>query len=215
MPDPIWLRRSGRGLGPDGGPSTWTVAEGARGRRWREVHQIPGGTLALLLELEPAGGWSRLEMSAGTGLLTLHPTPALDALHGNVVTTDGIRHLAFPWSPDHRILVPGSVVGLAALARTLDAVIGVGEGRRVPGVRIDASLDVGTASIDVARLDPDTWRFGVLGAVAEQVRLAADGWPIVAGATSWALEIEAAERPDVDAVWTTSPDRDGSRESRG
>jgi hypothetical protein len=171
--------------------------------------------LVLLLELEPSGRWSRLEMSAGMGLLTVHPNPALDALHGNVVSADGIQHLAFPWSPDHLVLVPGSVVGLATLARSLAAVIGVGERRQVAGVRIDATLKVGPALVEAVRLDPGTWRLGVVGTPGEQVRLDADGWPIAADGASWPLEIESVEPADVEAVWTMPSDRGGSRESRG
>ena len=215
MPEPSWLRRGGQGRGPDGGSSTWIAAEGARGRRWREVRGTAGGTLGLLLELEPSGRWSRLEMTAGSGLLTLHPNPPLDELHGNVVTASGIRHLAFPWEPEHVVLAPGSVVCLAVLARALEGVVGGGERRRVRGVRIEPSLNVEPAMIDAARLEPGTWRIGVVGAATEEVRLDAEGWPIVAGSTSWPLEIEVGELPSVDAVWTTPSDRGGSRESRG
>ena len=47
------------------------------------------------LEVAPNGRVTRLELTTGAGLLTLHPEPDESALHGNVVTPTGIRHLAF------------------------------------------------------------------------------------------------------------------------
>jgi hypothetical protein len=94
------LRRAGTGRLPDGGIVAWSVADGGRGRRWRWT-VTDGGTLrhAGLIELDPAGRFSRLELSSRVGLLTLHPDPDGRSIHGNVVTAEGVRPLAFAWQP--------------------------------------------------------------------------------------------------------------------
>ena len=85
-----WLRQAGHGRAPDGSIVTWSVAEGRRGRRWREVVRAGEGIRSsLLLELDPDGRFSHLELSTAAGLLTLHPEPD-GTLHGNAVTAEGI-----------------------------------------------------------------------------------------------------------------------------
>ena len=112
-----WLRRAGR-LDLGGGETVlWSVAEGRRGRRWRSIRRDAGGALVsdLLLELDPAGRWTRLELASAEGILTLHPKPDDSAVHGNVVTERGVLPLAFPWSPGHRLVVQGEPVAAVAL----------------------------------------------------------------------------------------------------
>ena len=113
-----WLRRAGHGRATDGSLVTWSVAEGRRGRRWREVRtrgsaQAGEGTAvvsSLLLELDVDGRFAHLELSTAAGLLTLHPESD-GTLHGNTITAAGIGHVAsLPWHPDDVILVEGSVV---------------------------------------------------------------------------------------------------------
>jgi hypothetical protein len=116
-PSRTWQRRAGR-LDPGGGESVvWSVAEGRRGRRWRSLRLDAEGRLisALLLEVDPAGRWTRLELATAAGILTLHPEPDERAAHGNVVTARGVVPLAFPWSPAHRLVVVGEPVAAAAL----------------------------------------------------------------------------------------------------
>ena len=85
-----WLRRAGRLLLGGGETVLWSVAEGRRGRRWRSARRDADGNLVsdLLLELDPVGRWTRLELATTAGILTLHPEPDDTAVHGNVVTAD-------------------------------------------------------------------------------------------------------------------------------
>jgi hypothetical protein len=131
MPD--MLRRAGHGRGPDGLWVTWSVAEGRRGRRWREVVAAgDGGAIrsSLLLELDPDGRFSHLELSTAAGLLTLHPEPD-GTLHGNAVSATGMRHVVgLEWSRETAIDLAGSSVCVAA-------------GRRPDGWRAGTWLHVG------------------------------------------------------------------------
>jgi hypothetical protein len=164
------LRRAGRGQSSDGRAVTWTVAEGGRGRRWREVVATGEGSVlsSLLLELDPDGRFSHLELSTAAGLLTLHPE-ADGTLHGNVVTANGIDHIrGMPWVADGVIVLAGSAV-CRAVAGT-----GRGVGDRVPVLRIGADLT----------LVGDTMKL----TTAE----VGDGLPVLSGAMSWPLE-EAAD----------------------
>ncbi len=97
-----WLRRAGRGRSTDGATVTWSLAEGARGRRWRWTTVVPDGGLARvgLLELDGAGRFVRLELETPAGMLTLHPDADRSEAHGNVVRADGVEHLRVAWSDD-------------------------------------------------------------------------------------------------------------------
>jgi len=132
-----WLRRAGRLDGGGGETILWSVAEGRRGRRWRSLRLKAGaGVVAdLLLELDPAGRWARLELATAAGILTLHPEPDERSVHGNVVTEGGVVPLALPWSPDHRLLLPDEPVVAAALGP--DA----GKAREGPAIVVDARLE--------------------------------------------------------------------------
>ncbi len=91
MPGP--LRFGGRGQGADGAAVVWSVAEGSKGRRWREVRNVGGGVASsLLLETDAAGRFSHLELSTPSGLLTLHPEPD-GTLHGHAIVSDGVEHV--------------------------------------------------------------------------------------------------------------------------
>jgi hypothetical protein len=69
---------------------------------------------SLLLELDPDGRFSHLELSTAAGLLTLHPEGD-GTLHGNAVTADGVHHVvALPWDADGTVLLDGSAVCRAA-----------------------------------------------------------------------------------------------------
>jgi hypothetical protein len=165
-----WLRRAGHGRAPDGSIVTWSVAEGRRGRRWREVVRVGDAIRSsLLLELDPERRFSHLELSTAAGLLTLHPEPDR-TLHGNAVTGNGIRHIAgWPWSPDRAIALTGSTVCLAAA-------------RRRDGAGATEWLAIG---LDLA-LDP------VVRLVRRDSSLVdADGLPVLADGASWPLEEEA------------------------
>jgi hypothetical protein len=131
-------RRAGRLPLPGNGDVLWSVAEGRRGLRWRAVRRDPSGAIVsdLILELDPAGQWSRLELATSDGILTLHPEPDGSAVHGNVVTPNGVRPLALAWSAAHRLLLLDDPVAAVALgAGWEDAVSG-------PGIVVGADLSV-------------------------------------------------------------------------
>jgi hypothetical protein len=161
------LRRAGRGRLRDGSTVVWSVSEGTRGRRWREMRRTAEGVLitSLLLETHPDGRFAHIELSTAAGLLTLHPE-ADGTLHGNVVTVLGIRHvIGLAWAPQSVVLVEGSVIASAAAIRTL-------AGDAADGVRITLDLEV-VAIHEPVSLEVD-----------------ADGLPLLDDAASWPLEAE-------------------------
>ena len=185
------LRQGGRADGADGTRLVWSVADGRRGARWREVASDGGGVVrSILLEVAPTGRPERLEVTTSAGLLTLHPGPDASALHGNVVTPDGIRHLAFAWSPAHGLLVDSSPVAAAILVRGLrDA--RVGESVEVDVVRIADDLVPAAERWTVTRPRERAWslRATVGGtAAAIDVEVDAMGLPSGVAARSWPLE---------------------------
>ena len=160
-----WLRRAGSGYQADGSLVVWSVAEGRRGRRWREV-VAEGDAIrsSLLLELDPDGRFSHLELATAAGLLTLHPE-ADATLHGNSVTSSGIRHVAGPeWDRDGAIWLAGSSICLAA-------------GRRPDGSRAVTWLDVGLDLVFQLRTTRPDWAL-----------VDANGLPVLAESTTWPLE---------------------------
>jgi hypothetical protein len=164
MPD--WVRRAGQGRAPDGSTVTWSVAEGSRGRRWREAVRVGDGIRSsLLLELAPNGRFSHLELSTAAGLLTLHPEPD-GTLHGNTVTAVGVGHVvALPWDRDAVVLVDGSVVCQAA---AMAGVLGIG-------------------ATDALRIGPDLSLARTTAAIDPRV-VTVDGLPALDGGTTWPLE---------------------------
>ena len=162
-----WLRRAGTGRDADGGWVTWSVAEGRRGRRWREVVVADGGVRSsLLLELDADGRFSHLELSTAAGLLTLHPEED-GTLHGNAVTADGVRHVAeWLWERDRAIWLRGSAICLAA-------------GRRPDGTRavtwMDIDLDLRLEAVALV-MRPD-WS-----------RVDSGGLPLLDEGRTWPLE---------------------------
>jgi hypothetical protein len=117
-----WLRRAGSGRQADGSDVTWSVAEGERGRRWRWTVSALGLVRhAALVEIDPNGAFSRLELATSLGLLTLHPEPDRRSIDGNVVTADGVRPLALDWSPTAALAIVGDSFGSAILLGGADA----------------------------------------------------------------------------------------------
>jgi hypothetical protein len=95
-----WLRRGGRGRLQDGSAVTWSVAEGARGRRWRwTVAGEDGLRSSGLLERDIDDRFARLELATAGGLLTFHPDRDGREAHGNVLTRDGVGPIAVDWDP--------------------------------------------------------------------------------------------------------------------
>ena len=158
------LRRAGRLPVPGNGDVLWSVAEGRRGFRWRAVRRDSSGAIVsdLLLELDPAGQWSRLELATSDGILTLHPESDNSAVHGNVVTPSGVRPLALAWSAAHRLLLPDDPVAAAALGSWRENALSG------PGIVVDADLSVTAA-------DAIEWSTG------RPDPLPGPSWPLEAG----------------------------------
>jgi hypothetical protein len=180
-----WLRRAGRGVDATGAAVIWSVAEGRRGRRWREVRSIDGRVASsLLLETDPDGRFSHTELATAAGLLTLHPED--DAtLHGNVVTRQGIEHVTgIPWEPDGLLLVAGSVISVVASLTALHR-RAAADGQTVcSGVTIDLSLRLDPAPMPVQRASPLRWRIGE----APLVEIDSEGLPLLRQGEAWPLE---------------------------
>lgn len=170
------VRRAGAGRFVDGTDVVWSVAEGQKGRRWREVRSRDGVVLSsLLLETFPDRRFAHLELSTAAGLLTLHPE-ADGTLHGNAVTANGIRHVAgIPWPPGSLLVVHGSPIALAAAAWLAGGGGGQSPGEQ-PVVMVNPDLVVRPATVPLAGLTRHA--------------IDADGLPILGDARSWPLELE-------------------------
>jgi hypothetical protein len=171
---------------------TWSVADGARGRRWRAVLRDDGEAVGvLLLETAPDGRPTRLELGTAAGLLTLHPEG--DTLHGNVVRPEGIDHLALPWADADLLLVVGTPTTAAAAARRLGDRVGIGQGQTMRGVSVDGGLAVRPVTYRVARVGPRGWWFVAADSGQQTgVTLDLDGIPQLAEAVDWPLELDPA-----------------------
>jgi hypothetical protein len=184
------VRRGGRARTIGGDLLLWSEAEGARGTRWREsLVRDDELVRSLLLEVSAAGRPTRLEVTAPAGLLTLHPEPDESALHGNVVGADGIRHLAFPWSGEHELLIFGSPASATITLRRLAGRLVVGANRVLDVVRIDDDLDPRVARWNVERVARHAWHLrDVDGSEERRLSVDDDGRPLLADDVSWPLE---------------------------
>ncbi len=184
------VRRGGRARTLDGASITWTQAEGARGTRWRESIATDAGLRrSVLLEVSAAGRVTRLEVTARAGLLTLHPETDESAMHGNIVGADGVRHLAFDWSPAHELLLLGSPASASVTLGRLAAEITVGESRTVDVLRIDETLDPRPARWTAKRTEERAWHLRALDDGEERlVSLDTSGRPVLPDAVEWPLE---------------------------
>jgi hypothetical protein len=172
------VRRAGTGRFVDGTTVVWTVAEGGRGRRWREVRARDGVIVtSLLLETDTDRRFAHLELSTLSGLLTLHPEPD-GTVHGNAVTAAGVRHVeGIPWPDGCLLVVDGSAISIAAAAwQVRESGVPVDGTSRRPIVMISPTLDVRAATIPSDGLSHDP--------------IDADGLPILADGQTWPLEIE-------------------------
>ena len=172
------VRRAGSGRSLDATDVVWSVAEGRKGRRWREVRSRDGAVVSsLLLEAFPDRRFAHLELSTASGLLTLHPEPD-GTLHGNAVLADGVHHvIGLPWPEGSVLIVDGSAIAIAAAAwfareawpdRPHDA--------RMPIVTVSPALDVRAGTMP--------------GNGLSHVAIDADGLPALADGQTWALEVE-------------------------
>jgi len=171
MSEPV--RLAGQGRRADGALVTWTLAEGRRGRRWRESVSVDDRLVhALLFETGPDGRFTHLELAGPTGLATLHPE-ADGTLHGNVVrAASGVRHVVgLPLRAEATVVVAGSVMSGAALAWA--------EATRTQGIT------------EVVELDPMTLDLTVRPVTATDHRdTDPDGAPRLPDGDRWPLEAE-------------------------
>lgn len=184
------VRVAGWGTDGSGRSITWSVAEGRRGRRWREVVHDGGAVRhALLYETDTDGRFAHLELSSAAGLVSLHPEQD-GTLHGNRVDPAGamVDHVVgLPFSPEHLLLVEASTVAVGAAAWLLTGVVEVGKSVERPAVTLLATGRVhAAAAVRFERLTSTDWRIGD-GLV---LRLHADGWPILADGRTAPLELD-------------------------
>ena len=185
------VRRGGHARNPLGYLITWSEAEGERGTRWRESTERDGQLVrSLLIEASTGGRPTRLEMTTRAGLLTLHPEPDEAALHGNVVTPRGIRHLALPWSPEHELFVVASPASATIGIRRFSRSMVVGAGITVDLVYVDDELEPRPARWRVERIGAHGWHLhDVDGSEERRLTVADDGRPILLDEVFWPLEI--------------------------
>lgn len=179
------VRQGGHLVEADGRETTWTVAEGQRGRRWRWTSGRSGGiAVAHTLETDPSGRFLRVESAGPWGLLTLH-READGSLHGHRVGSGGVDHLAMPRPAPSLVLVGVGPVGAAAF---LAAVGGLAEAVSLEVILVG---DDGSVVPDLVHLRPIGRRSVELG-VRGQVRAVTvdpDGLPVRPdGGPWWALE---------------------------
>jgi hypothetical protein len=188
--DDQFVRRAGRARLSDGRLLVWSVAEGHRGRRWRAAIRgaDSGIESVLVLELDPDGASTRLELAAPDGMLTLHPETDQRSVHGNVVSDAGVRPIALSWSPDGSMHVVGHPITAAAMAHRLAGSLAVGAAVDVPIVAVEQNLTTGARACRVRHEARDRW---VLDCSGDQmdVSLNPDGIPHFEGhAGEWPLE---------------------------
>ncbi|HET7702614.1 MAG TPA: hypothetical protein VFK35_04390 [Candidatus Limnocylindrales bacterium] len=179
------LRVGGRGTGPGGASVIWSVAEGSRGRRWREVRKAGEGIAhSLLLETGPEGRFAHLELSTPSGLLTLHPEGD-GTLHGHAVVSDGVEHVrGMRWEPDAVPLLDGSTICRMAAIALFDPVIAAASSTARLAVVIPATLRLEVKPVRIERIEDRTWRFGAENPFSVDRR----GLAVLAGGETWALE---------------------------
>jgi hypothetical protein len=152
-----WLRVGGH-FEVGSARTTWSVAEGRRGRRWRTVTRDgDGGWRSMLLEVDPAGRPGRLELVTPTGLLTAHPEPEQTTLHGNVVTADAVRPIAVPWRDGDVLIVAGEPITLAVAIQLVRRRGRGAAAERVAAVEVDAGLRATDAAWVVRAETPALW----------------------------------------------------------
>jgi len=195
------VRRAGRGRDGAGRLVLWSIAEGRRGRRWREATLDAAGigvARSLTLETGPDRRPTRLELATGLGLLTLHFEP--HGLFGNVVTSSGVRPLHVAGAPrGSRLVVVGSGLAAAAACWSLEPELGVGDRLEIEAVGV-AALDPGGAAsfsvellaLAVERIDAEAWHLVSPGEAPTAIWIDSNGLPRTATGDGWPLEAEEA-----------------------
>jgi hypothetical protein len=181
------IRRGGHFADDAGRVVTWSIADGARGRRWRWTVVDRRGALVVAhtLETDAAGRFLRLESACAAGLLTLH-READGSVHGNRVSERGVDHLTVePPVPDG-VLIGATELGVAALAGSLTL-----EGPRstLDVLETFDALGIRIASENIRVDEPGTWDVRT-NRQARRAHLDADGLPGAddIDSVSWPLE---------------------------
>jgi hypothetical protein len=182
------LRVAGWGTLADGAAITWTIAEGRRGRRWREVVARDAGVgHSLLLETDAERRFSHLELARADGLWTFHPEPD-GTLHGNHVDAAGreVRHVVgMPFGPDDLLVVKGSALGDAAVAWRLSTTVVEGSSADVAAVVLGTrGMIEAVPAVRVERIAASRWRIGG----GEPFEIDADGGPVLGDGVTRPLE---------------------------
>jgi len=174
----------------DGATVTWTVSEGRKGRRWREVVARGADVVhALLHETGPDGRFSHLELARGDGLWTFHPEGD-GTLHGNHVERGqaGVRHIeGWRFGPGDVLVVERSPISLAAVAHQLASSVEVGTSVEVGAVVIGkgGGLDREDA-LGIERQSTTRWRVGDW----PPFEIDEAGLPVLDGAETRPLEVD-------------------------
>jgi hypothetical protein len=172
-----FVRVGGRGSTGAGRSVIWSVAEGSLGRRYRGIAD------SLLLETDPAGRFSHLELSTPSGLLTLHPEGD-GTLHGHAVVSDGVEHVVgLPWEPDGLVVVEDSVVCVLAAAQLLRPTLDPGSSLAAHAAWIPPTLWVEIRPVRVGRAG-GAWQLGG----DAPIEIDPSGIPSLTGGETWPLE---------------------------
>ncbi len=163
----------------------WSLAEGGKGRRYREVRRAGEGIAhSLLLETDPAGRFSHLELSTPSGLLTLHPEPD-GTLHGHAIVSDGVEHVAgLDWEPDALVVIEDSVACVMAAAHLLRPTLTAGSSLARHAAWIPPTLWVEIRPIRVGRVAGGSWQLGADG----PIEMDPTGLPLLVGGETWPLD---------------------------
>jgi len=180
-------RAGGWGVSDDGATVTWTVADGRKGRRWREVVIDGSGVRhSLLLESGLDRRFSHVELARADGLWTAHPEPD-GTLHGHHVnrSDDGVRHIeGLHFGPEAVFIIEGSPLSLAAVAWSMGSLIEVGDHADALAVviQLDGAIESTTERLD--RRSATIWHVGE----GRPIEIDEAGLPMLRGAQIRPLE---------------------------
>jgi hypothetical protein len=111
-------------------------------------------------------------------------------MHGNVVSGEEIRHLAFAWSPDHELLVLESPASATITLQRLADRLVVGARRVVDVLAIDDALDPLPSRWSFERAAGHEWHLrDADGDMERRLTLDEDGRPVLREAITWPLEV--------------------------
>ncbi len=191
------VRAAGRTRDSAGRLVLWSVAEGARGRRWREV-ALDGAARAVARSVTFETGLdrrpTRFETSTPVGLLSLHHE-ADGHVHGNLVRANGVHAIDVAGGLLPLFDLPESPLLGAALCWALELELAVGQERDLIVCRLEVGDEspragVGVASQDLraARVGAGEWQLEGSGLEPRHLFVDADGLPLPEPAERWPLD---------------------------